>query len=78
MSCLCFQSLCMTMVLRQSKLKWLNPLLKPRRHAEKKPTPVPATHPRLEQYTPAMTERSVPQDQKTLQLDFHDPPPAGM
>lgn len=58
-----FQSLCMTMELRQSRLKWLNPLLRPRRHAEKKPTPVPATHPHLEQYTPAMMGRLVSQDQ---------------
>lgn len=51
----------MTTALRQSKLKLLNPLLKPRKHVKKKLTPVPATHLHLEQYTPATTERSVPQ-----------------
>lgn len=53
------QSLCMTMALRQSRLKWLNPLLRPRRHAERKPTPVPATRPHPEQYTPATMGRYV-------------------
>ena len=82
--CLCtvkclmyFQSLCMTMALRQSRLKWLNPLLSPRRHAEKKPTPVPATHPHLEQYTPAMMGRSVSQDRDTS-VRYSWSPPAGV
>lgn len=55
----CLQSLCTTMALRQSRQKWWNPLLRLRRRAERKPTPVPATRPRPEQCTPATTARWV-------------------
>jgi len=62
----------MTMALRQSRLKWLNPLLRPRRHAEKKPTPVPATPPPPEQYTPATMGRYVSLDTRgTLYIASH-------
>lgn len=51
------QSRCMTMELRQSRLKWWNQLLKLKRRAEKKPTPVPATPPHPERSTPATMGR---------------------